>query len=187
MEIHGPWKTKNTKVAYESPWIRVDHSEVINPGGKDGTYSTVHFKNLAIGIFPLDEEMNTWIVGQYRYPLHKYSWEIPEGGGKIGLPPIESAKRELLEEVGLKANRWQLIQEMELSNSASDEVAFIFLARELEQFAPEPEEDEELEIKKIPFDEFYQMILDGKIVDSLSVAAGLKIKLMLLNNEIGRL
>lgn len=184
MEINGPWKTKNTKVVYQSPWIRVDHSEVITPGGSDGTYSTVHFENLAIGIVPLDSEMNTWIVGQYRYPLKKYTWEIPEGGGKIDVSPLESAKRELLEEVGLKANDWQLIQEMQLSNSATDEIAYIYLARELEQFEPDPEEDEELEIKKIHFDEFYQMILDGEITDSLSVAAGLKLKLMILNNEI---
>lgn len=184
MKEHGPWKTKNTKIAYESPWIRVDHSEVINPGGVDGTYSTIHFKNLAIGIIALDEEMNTWIVGQYRYPLHKYTWEIPEGGGALKEPPLESAKRELLEEVGLKAKRWDLMQEMHLSNSATDEVAYIYLARGLEQFDPEPEEDEEIEIKKLPFDEFYQMILDGKILDSMSVVAGLKLKLMIDNGDL---
>lgn len=184
MEIHGPWKTKNTKISYESPWIKVAHSEVITPGGSDGTYSTIHFKNLAIGIIPLDKEMNTWIVGQYRYPLRKYSWEIPEGGGKIGVDPIESAKRELLEEVGLKANEWQLIQKMELSNSASDEIALIYLAKDLEQHQPNPDDNEDLEIKKVSFDKFYEMILSGEITDSLSVAAGLKIKLMLLNNEI---
>jgi len=184
MEIHGPWKTKNTKTTYESPWIKVNHSEVINPGGKDGTYSTVHFKNLAIGIIPLDEELNTWIVGQYRYPFKKFTWEIPEGGGQIGTPPIDSAKRELLEEVGIKAKKWNLIQELELSNSATDEIAYIFLAQGLSYFEPEPEDDEEITIKKIPFIDFYQMILDGEIVDSLSVAAGLKIKLMLLNKEL---
>ena len=184
MKEHGPWKTKNTITAYESPWIRVDHSEVINPGGVDGTYSTVHFKNLAIGIITLDDDMNTWIVGQYRYPLHTYTWEIPEGGGALKEPPLKSAKRELLEEVGLKAKRWDLIQEMVLSNSATDEVAYIYLARGLEQFDPEPEEDEEIEIKKLPFDEFYQMILDGEILDSLSVADGLKLKLMIDNGEL---
>lgn len=184
MEIHGPWKTKSTQTKYETPWIRVDHNEVINPGGKDGIYGTIHFKNLAIGILPLDENMNTWIVGQYRYPFKKFTWEIPEGGGHLEKTPIETAKRELLEEVGLKANQWKLIQEMQVSNSATDEEAFIFLARELEQFEPEPEEDEELTIRKIPFDEFYEMILNGEIVDSLSVLAGLKVKLMILNNEI---
>jgi len=184
MKEHGPWKTKYTKTAYESPWIRVDHSEVINPGGKDGTYSTVHFKNLAIGIIALDEDMNTYIVGQYRYPLHTYTWEIPEGGGALKEPPLESAKRELLEEVGLKAKKWDLIQQMDLSNSATDESAYIYLARDLEQFEPEPEEDEEIEIKKLRFDEFYKLILDGVITDSLSVAAGLKLKLMIDSSEL---
>ncbi len=184
MEKHGPWKTLTTTTPFESPWIKIEHSEVITPGDTDGTYSVVHFKNYAAGIIPLDDEGNTWIVGQYRYPLKKYTWEMPEGGAPIGTSILESAKRELLEEVGLKANDWMEIQVTHLSNSATDEYGVIYLARNLEEFEPEPEIDEDLQIRKLPFDEFYQMILDGEITDSMTVMAGYKVKLMMLNGEI---
>lgn len=184
MQKHGPWKTLSSATTYESPWIKVTHHDVINPGGQPGQYGIVHFKNLAIGILPLDDEYNTWIVGQYRYPLREYSWEIPEGGGDPNLPPLDSAKRELLEEAGIKAEKWSLIQEMHLSNSATDEVAYLYIAQNLTFHDPEPEEDEELEIRKLPFDELYEMVTKGEITDSLSVAAVLKAKLLMLEGKL---
>ncbi|MFT7613890.1 MAG: ADP-ribose pyrophosphatase [Parvicellaceae bacterium] len=183
MKTHGPWKTLQTEVGYESPWIRVDHSEVLNPAGNPGTYSVVHFKNIAIGIIPIDEEGNTWLVGQYRYPLKEYSWEIPEGGGDPNIDPIESAQRELLEETGIKAKNWKLINTMHLSNSASDELALIYLATDLSFHKSSPEETEELEIKKIKLTDFFTQVDSGEITDSLTVAAAQKVELMLLKNE----
>src|SRR6201991_5040012 len=102
----NPWKVLGSKEKYDNNWIRVTEYDVINPSGGKGIYGKVHFKNLAIGIVPLDEELNMWIVGQYRFPINRYSWEIPEGGGLIGSDPLESAKRELQEETGLSANKW---------------------------------------------------------------------------------
>jgi 8-oxo-dGTP pyrophosphatase MutT (NUDIX family) len=128
-------------------------------------------------VVPLDTEMNTYLVGQYRFALGQYSWEIPEGGGILGIDPLESAKRELLEETGIKASRWTELQRMHLSNSVSDELAIIYLAQDLQQFEPEPEDTEQLMIKKISFDEAYRMVCDGEITDSISVAAILKIRL----------
>ncbi len=122
---------------------------------------------------------NTWIVGQYRYALNQYSWEIPEGGGKIGVDPLESAKRELLEECGLIAHKWEKIMEMHLSNSTTDEHSLVYVARDLEYTESEPEETEQLIIKKIPFEELYQMVKRGEVTDGISVAAVLKVKLMM--------
>ncbi len=181
---HGPWKTLNASVVHDTPWIRVTHHDVVDPGGNDGFYSVIHFKGLAIGIVPLDEELNTWIVGQYRYPTKTYSWEIPEGGGDRKIDPLISAKRELLEETGIRADRWQKILEMDLSNSASDEAAIIYIARGLSFFEPEPEDNEELEIRKLPFSQLYTMVQNGEIRDSLTVAAVMKIQLMLSNDEL---
>src|SRR5574337_1309575 len=175
---HNPWTTHQSQEVYESPWIKVTKHDVTNPGGLPGTYSVVHFKNLALGIFPLDYEMNTWLVGQYRYPIDQYTWEIPEGGGKIGIDPLESAKRELHEEAGIVAHKWTKIQEMYLSNSATDEFCLPYLAQDLEIGNAEPEPDEKLQLVKIPFDEVYQMVCNGRITDSLSVTAVLKVKLM---------
>lgn len=180
----GPWTTLSEEVRYETPWIRVTHHDILDPSGRKGIYGTVHFKNLAIGVIPLDEELNTWIVGQYRYPIEAYSWEIPEGGGRRDVPPLESAQRELREEAGIEAGRWREIQRMDLSNSASDEHAILYIAQDLTFHAPEPDHDEELVLKKLPFDELYAMVLRGEILDSLSVAAVLKVKLMLLDGSL---
>ena len=178
-EDHNPWTTKEIEVRYDNNWIRLEHHDVLNPSGKPGIYGKVHFKNLAIGILPMDEEGNTWLVGQYRYPLGRYSWEIPEGGGPLNIDPLDSAKRELLEECGILASRWERLQEMDLSNSVSDEMAIIYLATELSFTASEPEETEELSLRKLPFEEAYQMVMNGEIRDSMSVAAILRYKLRL--------
>lgn len=177
-EKFNPWKTKSIKTTYENNWIEVEHHEVINPSGNDGIYGKVHFKNLAIGIIPLDENNNTWLVGQFRYPLNKYSWEIPEGGGKLGINPLDSAKRELLEECGLEANEWTELLQMHLSNSVSNELAIIYVAKGLVQKQAEPEDTEQLQIKKVHFSEAFKMVMDGTITDSMSVAAILKLKLL---------
>lgn len=183
-DIANPWKTHQSEKVYESPWISVTKHDVTNPGGFPGTYSVVHFKNLAIGIVALDNEMNTWLIGQYRYPINQYTWEIPEGGGPENIDPLESAKRELHEEAGITANKWTKIQELYLSNSATDEFCHIYLAQDLTIGDSAPEPDEDLQIAKIPFEEAYQMVCDGRLTDSLTVTAILKVKLMMINGEI---
>ena len=184
MEEINPWKTLESEVKYDNNWIRITEHQVINPSGGKGIYGEVHFKNFAIGILPLDEEYNTWLVGQYRFPLKAYSWEIPEGGGRLDGEPIDSARRELLEETGMSAKHWKEIQRMHLSNSVSDELSIIYIATELIQGIAMPEETEQLIVKKLPFEEAYQMVLKGEITDSMSVAAILKAKLMMINNEL---
>lgn len=181
---NNPWKTLSSAKIYENPWISLTEHQVINPGGGNGIYGTVHFKNLAIGIIPLDHENNTWLVGQYRYPLKQYSWEIPEGGGSEEVDPIISAKRELKEETGISAKSWTEIQRIHLSNSVSDELGIIYLARELSFGESCPEETEELIIRKLPFETAYKMVLNGEITDSLSVAAILKVKILNLTHTL---
>jgi 8-oxo-dGTP pyrophosphatase MutT (NUDIX family) len=180
----SPWQILATAVQYDNKWIRLTEHQVINPNGGKGIYGVVHFKNLAIGVVALDEEFNIYLVGQYRFPLEAFSWEIPEGGGPLGEDPLLSAQRELLEETGLVAEQWEPIVQMHLSNSVSDESGIVFLARGLEQRAAEPEETEQLFIRKIPFEQAYRMVKEHEITDSLSVAAIQKIKLMMLEGEL---
>lgn len=181
-EVKNPWKILDSSKIYDNPWITLTEHKVKNPIGNNGIYAVVHFKNLAIGIVPLDENLNTWIVGQYRFPLNKYSWEIPEGGGKLELPPIESAKKELSEEVGIAANKWTLIQEFNTSNSVTDEHSLIYIAQDLSFHEAHPDDDEELVLKKLPFSELYQMVVNGEIWDSLSIIAVYKTKALLDKN-----
>lgn len=182
--IDNPWTIQTSQSIYDNPWINVTEHQVINPNGGEGIYGCVHFKSRAIGILVLDEANNTWLVGQYRFPLNQYSWEIPEGGGDLAVDPLESAKRELIEETGLHASDWLEIQRIHLSNSVSDELGIIYLARGLSYGEAEPEETEQLEIKKIPFEDAYQMVMNGDITDSMSVAAILKVKIWMLTGKI---
>jgi hypothetical protein len=128
----NPWKIIDQETIYDNPWINVTEYRVINPSGGKGIYGKVHYKNTAIGIVPLDEEFRIWLVGQYRFPLNQYSWEIPEGGGAAGEDPLIAAQRELREETGLVAREWTRLFGMHLSNSVSDELAIIYLARDLD-------------------------------------------------------
>jgi 8-oxo-dGTP pyrophosphatase MutT (NUDIX family) len=164
---------------YDNAWIRVEHHDVLTPKGRAGIYGVVRFKNLAIGIIPLDDNRDTWIVGQYRYPHQAYSWEIPEGGGPLGTDPLLSARRELEEEVGLQADRWDLILEMDLSNSVTDERCLIYVARGLQACSRHPDETEELAIRRLPFDELYRGVVTGQYRDSLTIAGVLKCKYLL--------
>lgn len=175
-EKDNPWTILAENSLYDNPWINVTEFQVINPGGGRGIYGKVHFKNLAIGIIPLDDQRNTWLVGQYRFPLNQYSWEIPEGGGTPGTDPVISAQRELKEETGLEARVWTEIQRIHLSNSVSDELGIVYIARELTQGISSPEETEQLVIRKLAFDEVYEMVINGAITDSLSVAGILKVR-----------
>lgn len=184
MEEHNPWITINSRKIYENQWIGLTEHNVINPSGGEGIYGEVHFKNYAIGIMVLDENHHTYLVGQYRFPLKAYSWEIPEGGGPLASDPLESAKRELLEETGLTANQWTEMQRLHLSNSVSNELGIIYMARELTQGESSPEETEQLELRKLPFDDAYQMVLNGEITDSMSVAAILKTKILILDGHL---
>jgi len=174
---NNPWKTISQKTAYENAWIRVEHHDVLNPAGNPGIYGKVHYKNTAISIVALDKEGFTYLVGQYRYTLHAYSWEVPEGGCSIesGESTLEAAKRELLEETGLMASEWTELGEVYLSNSVSDEKAVMYLAQNLSQHQACPEETEQLKIRKLPLKEAIEMTQNGQITDALSVLTLLKV------------
>jgi len=184
MNTDNPWKILSSEKIYDNNWISLTEHQVLNPSGGAGIYGEVHFKNFAIGIIPLDEDLNTWIVGQYRFPLKMYSWEIIEGGGALNLPPIAGAKRELVEETGISAGSFMEIQRMHLSNSVTDELAVIFIARDLTFGEAEPEETEQLVVKKLPFETVYQMVINGEITDSMSVVGILKTKILIQEGKI---
>lgn len=179
----NPWTTLRSTLKYENRWIRVVEHDVLTPRGEPGIYGTVHYRQLGIAILPIDGDGCTYLVGQYRYPLDRYSWEIPEGGGALDVDPLDSARRELAEEAGLTARHWLEILRLDLSNSISDEQAICYLAWGLDQCETEPDETEQLQIRRVPFDEVLAMIARGDITDALSVATVHKLQLMVLSGE----
>jgi len=174
----NPWKTISGEIKYDNPWINLTEYQVITPAGTNGIYGKVHFKNIAVGVIAIDAENNTYLVGQYRFPLDLYSWEIPEGGCPEGTDWLEAAKRELKEETGFEASKWTEILQMHVSNSVSDEFAVVYVAEELIAGQAEPEETEDLKILKMPFAQALDWVMQGKITDSISVAAILKWELL---------
>lgn len=180
----NPWTTKGSRIVYDNKWISVREDSVIDPNGNDTIYGVLSPKIVAVGIIPLDEENNTWIVGQFRYPHDSYSWEIVEGGCPKGTEPLASAKRELKEEAGIEAQHWKHFLTFHTSNCMTDEVAHVWVARGLSFGESEPDEDEKLKVQKIPFSELVELVMEGIITDSITVCAVLKLNNLLLENKI---
>lgn len=174
-ERENPWQVLGSNDVYDNPWFRVVEHEVIHPAGNPGVYGVVSFRNLAVGIIPLDDTDHTWIVGQYRFALNQYSWEIPMGGVPLDTDPLVGAQRELREETGLTANDWQQILSVRVSNSVTDESGVVYVATGLRQGRPDFDDTERIEIRRLPFAEALKMVIDGEITDCLSVAGILKL------------
>ena len=165
------WKTLTSKVMYENPWMTVYENKVRNPGGGHNDYGYVHFRNRAAAIVPLDDAGNTWLVGQDRYTLGQYSWELPMGGAAMDEDPLNAAKRELQEETGLTAGRWTELMRLHTSNSITDEEAVVYVAQQLQTGETDFGETEKLEIRCLPLTEAVSMARSGEITDAISVAA----------------
>ena len=182
--MKNPWTIKESKVIYNNPWITLREDKVIDISNQPGIYGVVEFKNYALGIIPVDDQGNTYLVGQYRYPLDIYSWEIPMGGGLKTEDKLISAKRELEEETGITASEWQEIMTIHTSNSVTDEEGYIYLATGLSYGDSHPESCEDLQIKKLPLKDAVQMALKGDITDAISLSALLKLQLLLNSGEL---
>ena len=165
------WKRLTRRTVFENPWMAVREDKVINPGGGENLYGHVHFKNRAVAIVPIDAHDHTWLVGQQRYTLDTYSWELPMGGAPLEEPPLAAAKRELKEETGLSAKHWSELMQLHTSNSITDEAGIVYIASGLTEGETEFEETEDLAIRRLPIDEAVAMATDGRITDAISVAA----------------
>jgi 8-oxo-dGTP pyrophosphatase MutT (NUDIX family) len=180
----GPWRVKSRRTAFENPWIKIEDHRVVHPDGSPGEYGVVRFHNLAIGVLPIAENGDVWLVGQHRFPLDRYSWELPEGGGPIDDDPLRSAKRELSEETGLTAKKWLEISSFDVSNSVTDEQAICYLAWDLAIGGASPDPSESLTIKRVSFGALLAMIASGEVRDSLTVIMALTAQFKALRGDL---
>lgn len=175
MSSRNPWQRRGSKLIYSNPWITVREDDVITPSGRPGIYGVVETR-IAVGIVALSEDNQVYLVGQYRYPVDEYSWEIVEGGSEHDEDPMETAKRELREETGLEASTWERLGgEIHLSNCFSAERGVLYVARGLREGVAQPDHTEELQVKKVPFSECLAMVDRGEIKDSLTIIAVLRL------------
>lgn len=177
------WRRHSRRVAYENAWLTLWHDEVTRPDGEPGIYGVVHFANLAVGVVAIDDEDRVALVGQHRYTLDAWSWEIPEGGVPADEDPREGAERELREETGLAAGEWRELSRLHLSNSISDEAAVLYLATQLTRGPASPDGTEDLVVRWVPFADALAMALDGRITDAMSVVALLQVGLTRLRTD----
>jgi 8-oxo-dGTP pyrophosphatase MutT (NUDIX family) len=175
---HMSWTKYSSRTVYENDWMTVLEDHVRNPGGGENQYGYVHFKNVAVAILPLDHEEHTWLVGQSRYTLGQYSWELPMGGAPREEDPVIAAQRELAEETGLRASDWQELMRLHTSNSITDEQAIVFVASGLEAGDSALEESEDIVTQRVHIDTAIGMAMNGEITDAISVAALLRVGLI---------
>lgn len=164
-----PWRTRASRQVYDNAWINVREDQVIRPDGSDGIYGVVSFKNLAVGAVVRHDDGDTVLVGQHRYPLGRWSWEIPEGGADPAADPLAEAQRELREETGLLARRWTALGALHTSNSATDEAGQLWLAEDLTQHDPAPDATEQLRLWRLPLLRAHELAMDGTLTDSLTI------------------
>jgi 8-oxo-dGTP pyrophosphatase MutT (NUDIX family) len=164
----NPWVRHRRTLAYENPWIEVWHDEVSRPDGSAGVYGVVHPRTRAVGVVAIDDADRVLLVGQYRYTLDRYSWEIPEGGVPPEEDPLEGAQRELAEETGYRASSWREILRFSLSNSVTDETGTLFVAMQLTPGLAHPDGTEELAVRWVAFDECVAMASRGELFDSMT-------------------
>jgi 8-oxo-dGTP pyrophosphatase MutT (NUDIX family) len=183
---NGPWLRHSRRTAYENAWLSVWHDEVSRPDGSPGVYGVVHFVNLAAGVVVLDDQDRLLLVGQHRYTLDEWSWELPEGGVEPGEAPLDGIRRELREETGVEAAEWLELARVHLSNSISDEAGIVYLATDLTHGESAPDPTEELESRWVSFEEALAMTLDGRITDALSIVGIQRLGLARLSAAAGQ-
>lgn len=183
----NPWATKSSQVLHDNPWLRLDSHEVIGPDGKDYTYYVTHFHNRACGVVPYevrDGVPGVWLVGQTRYALDCYSWELPEGGVPRGEDIAVAARRELKEEAGIEAKTLIWLFDLHTSNSLTDEWGQVFLATGLTHGDAELEGTEDITALFVPLDDALRAIAEGRITDAITIAGLYRTELMRLSGDL---
>ena len=173
----GPWTVLESRVVYKNPWMEVREDKVITPGGKDGRYGSMKLKS-GVSIIALDAKKNVYLTKEYHYGIGKTTLEAVSGGQEKGHSPLQTAKRELLEEAGLKARKWTPLGRADALTTYLAAPMRLYLAEDLAQHEQELEEVEVIEVVKMPLKKALKLIDDGTITHAATIIALLKVAIL---------
>lgn len=169
----GPYTVLDTKEIYKNPWLTLREDKVIRPGGSEGIFGIIEMVP-GSSVLPLDNDGNVYLVSEYKYGIEKDSLETISGALNENELPIDAAKRELKEELGLVASKWRELGYVDPFTTTVQSQNHLFLAEGITQGDSNPDEGEELKLVKVKFDEAVKMVLNGKITHSASCVLILK-------------
>lgn len=165
-----PFVTLSSRIAWSCPWYSVRQDKILLPGGEEGEYNVVQHGG-AVWVVPVTVDGELLLLNHYRYTVHDWCWEIPAGGIKEGKDPLDVAREELREETGGVAGSWEYVGQFYSSNGISNEVAHIYLARDVTVYETAHEPAEVMEIHPTPIDEVLHMARANEISDGPSALA----------------
>jgi 8-oxo-dGTP pyrophosphatase MutT (NUDIX family) len=166
--MSNPWRRLASHEAHANPWFRVRHDRVVRPDGQEGDWYVVEGAANA-GVVAVDAAGAVCLVGEWAYPVEAFSWAIPSGGVEGDETPLAAAQRELREETGLTAARWDSLGSFYLSQGLSTQVSHLYLATELRQGAAAPEGTEALSLARVPLAEAWARACRGELRDSVTL------------------
>lgn len=179
-----PWKDHGHSVFFESPWMKLTRHEATAPTGVRADYMVMRPQNMSVGVLPLHDDGTVTLVGQQRFALANWSWEMPEGGAPFDEDPLEGARRELAEEAGLAAAQWRQALKAEMSNSITDERALAWVAWDLTPAPLAPDPTEVIRAARVPFGDLLREIGRGAVRDMFTVATTLRAYHMAREGEL---
>ena len=179
-----PWRSDGETVIFDNPWMRLTRHPATAPTGLDADYVVMRPRNLSVGVLPVHDDGTVTLVGQQRFALMNWSWEMPEGGAPFDEDPLAGARRELAEEAGLEAAHWREALKTEMSNSITDERAMAWIAWGLGPVPVAPDPTEVIHIARVPFGDLLREIGRGSVRDMFTVATTLRAYHMAREGEL---
>jgi 8-oxo-dGTP pyrophosphatase MutT (NUDIX family) len=166
MQKHGPWKIKSSEVKYKSGWLEVREDQTVRTqdGLEKGRIVVVIRPGVAV--LPIDDEGNVYLCKEYRYAADIESIHPVNGGIESGEDALVSAKRELMEELGIEAREWIPLGSVQVLSSKIETLQSHFIAKGVIVKEQQLESGEDISLLKYSLDEAVQMVMDGQITEA---------------------